>query len=230
MNNRFSLLRPLGLYFDADSGGSSGGSNDDPGGDNKPKGKTFTQEELDTMFAQRAAQARTSALSELFKDLGVENTDSLKAVIKAAKNVDDAQKTELQKAQDKADTAEKAFADQKTAHETAIAELEKRILDTEIKIAAGREVKDKDGKVTRPRVRAEALDAAQLVIERKDIAQKDKAYTGIEEALDELYKAKAFMFEAEPEPPTKGTPPGQTLRKPNPPKQANTAGGKHSRF
>lgn len=219
LTNRFSLLRPFGLYFDADSSGGSGGGTDViPDGDNKPKSKTFTQEELDAMFAQRATQAKTSALSELFKELGVENANSLKAVIKAAKDADDAQKTQLQKAQDKAATAEKALADQKTAQDAALAELEKRILNTEIKVTAGSEVTDKDGKVTRPRARADALDVVLLSIERKDIVKKDEAYTGIEEALDALYKAKPFLFEAEQAQTFKGSPTDTKSRKPNKPK------------
>ncbi|MDD2921465.1 MAG: hypothetical protein PHQ36_04195 [Anaerolineales bacterium] len=219
MNKQFSLLRPFGLYFDANSGGGSGGTNDpSPDGDNKPKGKTFTQEELDALFTQRATQAKTSALSELFKEIGVENADTLKAIITKAKEADDAQKTELQKAQDKANAADKALADQKTAHETALAELEKRIQDSEIKITAGSEVTDKDGKVIRPRARADALDVILLSVERKDIAKKDNAYTGIEEALDALFKAKPFLFEDEQAIPIKGSPTDNKLRKPNKPK------------
>lgn len=215
-SNRFSLLRPR-VFFDANSGGGGGGTDDKPG-DDKPKGKTFTQEELDALFAQRAQQASSSALTGLFKELGVENADSLKAVVKAAKDASDAQKTELQKAQDDKAAAEKAIADQKNAHDADMAKAEKRIQDTEIKIAAGREVKDKDGKVTRPRVREDALDAALLLIDRKEIVKKDDAYAGIEEALDALAKAKPFMFEAEPTTTFKGSPTDTKLRKPNKPK------------
>lgn len=216
MNKRFSLLRPL-VYFDANSGGGGGGTDDTPDGD-KPKGKTFTQEELDALFAQRATQAKTSALSDLFKEIGVENADTLKALITKAKEADDAQKSELQKAQDKAALAEKTLAEQKTAQDAALAELEKRILNTEIKITAGSEITDKDGKVIRPRARADALDAILLIVERRDIVKKDEAYTGIEEALDALFKAKPFLFEAEQAQPFKGSPADTKLRKPNKPK------------
>jgi hypothetical protein len=221
------------MFFVANSGGGGGGTNENPPGNNddKPKGKTFTQEELDALFAQRATQARNSALSDLFKELGVENADSLKAVIKAAKDADDAQKTELQKAQDKANTAEKALADQKAAHDTAIAELEKRIQDSEIKILAGREVKDKDGNVIRPKFREDALDVVLTTLDRKAIVLKDGAYTGIEEALADLAKAKQFLTEKEPEQNTQGTPSGEKPRKPNlPSNKKNAAGKSHARF
>ncbi|MBK8467737.1 MAG: hypothetical protein IPL32_18135 [Chloracidobacterium sp.] len=221
------------MYFDANSGGGGGGKDGNADGDgdaNKPKGKTFTQEELDALFAQRAKQAGNSALTDLFKELGVENADSLKAVITKAKEADDANKTELQKALDKVTATEKAFADQKIAHDTAIAELSKRILDSEIKIAAGNEVKDKDGNVLRPRALPDALDVVLLGISRSEIVQKENAYSGIEEALAVLFKSKPFLFEAETEPPTKGTPPGQPPRKPNLQQKQNAASGKHSRF
>jgi len=196
-----------------DPNANSGGN-----GGNDPKGKTFTQEELDALFAQRAAQAKTSAMTELFKELGVESADSLKAVITKAKEADDAQKSELQKAQDKANAADKALADQKSAYDAAMAKVEKRIQDTEIKIAAAREVKDKDGKVIRPRAREDALDAVLLIIERKEIVEKDGAYIGIEEALDALAKAKSFMFETEPTTTFKSSPADSKFRKPNKPK------------
>ncbi|MBI5954367.1 MAG: hypothetical protein HY865_22145 [Chloroflexi bacterium] len=214
--NRFSLLRPR-VFFDANSSGGGGGTETPPEGD-KPKGKTFTQEELDALFAQRATQARNSALADLFKELGVESADALKAVIKSAKDADDAQKSELQKAQDKATAADKALADQKPAHDAAIAELEKRIQDSEIKILAGREVKDKDGKVTRSKFRDDALDVVLATLDRKAIVLKDGEYTGIEEALTELATAKTFLLEAESATTTKGSPTDTKFRKPNKPK------------
>lgn len=229
MNKRFSLFQPR-VFYDANSSGGGGGKDENADGDNKPKGKTFTQEELDAMFANRATQAKTSALTDLFKEIGVESADSLKALITKAKEADDAQKSELQKAQDKANAAEKTLADQKTAHDTVIAGLEKRIQDTEIKITAQAEVKDKDGKVTRPRARADALDAVLVMIERKEIVNKDGTYTGIEDALGALFKAKPFMFETEPEPPAKGSPSSNQQRKPTLPKKETVAAGKHSRF
>ncbi|MBI3161288.1 MAG: hypothetical protein HYZ23_02200 [Chloroflexi bacterium] len=225
--NLFSLLRPS-VFFDADSGGGGGGNEKDE----KPetKGKTFTQEELDALFAQRAAQAKGSALADLFKEIGVENADGLKTLIAKAKEADDAQKTELQKAQDKATAAEKSLADQKDAHEKTLAELGKRILDTEIKIAAGREIKDKDGKIIRPKFRTDALDVVLLSVARKDIAEKEGAYTGIEEALGVLAKEKPFLTEAESTTTQRGTPGGERPRKPNPKQDAATPTGKHSRF
>ncbi len=236
METLFSLLRPR-VFFDANSGGGGGGSDGDGGNGQQLEDlfkvlERYPQDAKDKVFGARASQARNSALTDLFKELGVDNADALKSVIKAAKDADDAQKSELQKSIDKANAAEKALADQKTTHDTAIAELEKRILNTEIKIAAGTEVKDKDGKVLRPRARADALDALLLIIDRTGVSQKDGAYTGIEEALDALAKSKTFMFETEPELTAQGTPDGKGPRKPKLPNKqnANPADGQHSRF
>ncbi len=237
MNKRFSLLQPR-VYFDANSGGGGGSNNnaDGDGGNGQLEDlfkvlERYPQEAKDKVFGARAKQAGSSAVSELLKELGVENVDSLRTVITKAKEADDANKTELQKALDKVTAADKTLADQKNAHDTAIAELNKRIMDSEIKIAAGNEIKDKDGKVLRPRALPEALDVVLLGISRNEIVQKDNAYSGIEEALTALFKSKPFLFEAEAEPPTKGTPPGQPPRKPNlQQKQAAAASGKHSRF
>lgn len=229
----YSLLRPR-VFFDANSGGGGGSGGEGDGQQLEDLFKVlerYPQADKDKVFGARAKQAQSSALSELFKELGVENAESLKAVLKAKKEADDAQKTELQKAQDKASTAEKALADQKTAHEIAIAELEKRIQDSEIKILAGREVKDKDGNVIRPKFRDDALDVVLSTIERKEIVLKDGAYTGIEEALATLAKAKEFLTEKEPEPNTQGTPSGEKPRKPNlPGEKKNAAGKSHARF
>lgn len=215
----YSLLRPR-VFYDANSGGGGGSNENNPGNndDNKPKGKTFTQEELDALFAQRATQARNSALTDLFKDLGVENADSLKAVIKAAKDADDAQKSELQKAQDRAANAEKAVNEQKTTFESQITDLEKLLTDTEIKIAASKAVKDKDGNVTRAAFRADALEDVVVLINRKGIKRENGAVSGIEDALVELAKVKTFMLDDEPTTQFKGSPTDSKFRKPNKPK------------
>jgi hypothetical protein len=206
------------VFFDANSGGGGGGSNDNPDGDNKPKGKTFTQEELDTLFAQRATQAKSSALSDFLKELGVENADALKSALKAAKDADDAQKSELQKAQDKAANAEKAANEQKATFEAKIADLEKLLTDTEIKIFASKALKDKDGNVTRAAFRADALEDVVVLINRQGIKRENGAVSGIEEALSELAKAKTFMLDDEPAEKFKGSPTDSKFRKLNKPK------------
>lgn len=226
--NRNSMLRLPQVFFNADSGGAGGGTDQTT---DEPKGKVYTQEQLDTMFADRAKQARGSAMTELFKELGVENSDALKSIITKAKELDDAQKTDLQKAKDDLEAAGKTLADQKATYESEIAKLGTRVQDTEIKVAAGTEIKDKDGKVVRPKFRSDAYDVVLATINRKDITEKDGVYSGIEEALSELAKAKPFLLETESEPAPKGTPGTKDTRKPQSSSQkANVSSGKHSRF
>ena len=228
MNTKYSMLRLPTVYFDADSSGNGGGNNDQQ--PEKPTGKVYTQEQLNEMFADRAKQARGSALADLFKELGVESSDNLKAIITKAKEADDAQKTELQKAQDDLERAKKLADENKANYESELEKLSKRVQDTEIKVAAGNEVKDKDGKVTRPKFRPDAYDVVLSTINRKGITDKDGVYTGIEEALDELAKAKPFLLETVSEATPKGSPKGQQPRKPEKSSQTNASSGKHSRF
>ena len=59
--------------------------------------KQYSQIELDRMFAERAKQAEQATL----KRLGFERVEDAEAVVKRARDYDEAQKTELQKLQDK---------------------------------------------------------------------------------------------------------------------------------
>jgi len=59
-------------------------------------GKTYTQAELDRMFAERARQAESS----LLKKLGFEKVDDVSAALGRLKSMEDGQKSELQKAQE----------------------------------------------------------------------------------------------------------------------------------
>lgn len=66
----------------------------DSSGTTPPAGKTFTQEEVNRMMAEEKRQGRASVL----KDLGVENEDSIKEILKRVKDQEDANSSELDKA------------------------------------------------------------------------------------------------------------------------------------
>lgn len=70
---------------------------------------TFTQEQLDKIVGERAVQAKKSALSDFLKELGLENPDDLKKIITERQQQEQASKTELQKAQDQAKTADDKY-------------------------------------------------------------------------------------------------------------------------
>jgi hypothetical protein len=66
-------------------------------------GRSYSQAQLDRMFAERAKQAE----SALLKRLGIEKPEDAEALIKRAREVDEAAKSELQKAVERGDTLER---------------------------------------------------------------------------------------------------------------------------
>lgn len=83
-------------------------------------GATFTQDDINRITAERAARAREAGIKELLAGLGFENPDDLKALVTAAKERSDKEKTELEKAQ----AALKAAQDKAAAVEQRLAEAE----------------------------------------------------------------------------------------------------------
>lgn len=60
---------------------------------------TMTQEKLDGLINGKFAKGAESATNKLLEDLGIENIDGLKEIIKAKKESDDANRSDLEKAQ-----------------------------------------------------------------------------------------------------------------------------------
>lgn len=107
--------------------------------------KTFTQEEVNRMMAEEKRQGRMSVL----KELGVEDEASAKEALAKYKESVEAQKTELQKAQDLmlAEQAAKAAAEQRAvALENKLSALSKGVkpeyLDDALAIAATKVTKN----------------------------------------------------------------------------------------
>lgn len=74
------------------------------------EGKTYTQAELDRMFADRAKQAESS----LLKKLGFEKAEDAQTAFTRLKTIEEGQKTELQKAQDRVAELERSNTEQAT--------------------------------------------------------------------------------------------------------------------
>lgn len=118
-------LRKRRAWFDDD--GSQGQPNDPgqtapttpPAQETTPGGqsdtRSFTQAELDKMFADRAKQAEKSAEAKFLKALGVDNLDSLKTLLKEANTLKQAQMSETEKLQAAADGAAKRAAELEAA-------------------------------------------------------------------------------------------------------------------
>jgi hypothetical protein len=187
-NNKFFRS---GWYFDepADKGGGTPPPAKPP--DGTPPGqagagdgdkKSFTQAELDALFGARAKQAADKATADLLAALGVKSADEIKAALAKAKELEDAQLGELEKAK-KLAASEKERAD---AAETA---------KTEALAQAGE-------KLLKAAVIAEAATAgfndpndAWLYVDRSTIVEKDGSnYTGVKEAVGAVAKSKAYLL------------------------------------
>jgi hypothetical protein len=79
------------------------GTAENSGDATSAKGKVFSQDELDRLFAERAKQAE----SALLKKLGFENPTDAEALLKKAREREEADKSELQKARELAETRAK---------------------------------------------------------------------------------------------------------------------------
>lgn len=99
---------------------------DAAGGGNSQAGpRTFTQDEVNALLGTTRKEAR----ERLLKDLGVDSPDAVKAALAKAKEVEDAQKSELQKALERAQAAEAASA-------AALKASTERAIRSEFKVAA----------------------------------------------------------------------------------------------
>ena len=66
----------------------------------------MTQAEFDAKFNSSFGKGATKATADMLEDLGVDDMDSLKAILKAKNDADEASKTELQKAKDALEASE----------------------------------------------------------------------------------------------------------------------------
>lgn len=180
---------------------------------------TLTQEQVNAIVTERVKRAEEAALKKHYEALGVKDAEELKALVTAKKEADDKAKTELEKAAEKATTAEAKLKQLEAEHASQLAAMQKRILDSDIKSLAGRSITDKDGKVTRAAFRVEALEDILLLIDRAGIEDKDGKFEGIDKALEALAKSKPYLLaDGQTVTQPKGTPrPGE--KKPAPQQQ-----------
>lgn len=107
------LLKKSVLFDKDDNPGSQegepllDGETQDNDGETKPV--QMTQKDLNKLFADRAKQASKSKEKEILEALGIENIEAAQAIIKAAKDAEDANKSELEKAKSDLMTANKNF-------------------------------------------------------------------------------------------------------------------------
>ncbi len=186
--------------------GASGGSP----AEGEPASGKLSQEDVNRLVGNARSEGRSAAAKDLLKQLGFESVDDLSAVVKAAKEAEDQRKSEAEKLQAKLAEAEAKAAKVQADAEAREAALKSRILNEAIKAQAAKPVMDKDGKtVTRPAFKPEALDDVLVLIDRSVIEEGEAGeYKGIEKALAELAKGKAYLLAEEAKAPAKGTPSG----------------------
>lgn len=220
-----SSFAPHVVFDEADTGGVSTLQDDSPSTDSQTesddKGKGgVPQETVDKLVGTARQQGREAAKKALLEEIGIESTDALANLVKAQKEAEEANKTELEKAQAKRDALEAELASAKAEASQKADALRKRVIDTEIKIAASKPVIGEDGKVIRPAFRDDALDIVLMTIGRDEIEEgEDGSLTGIEEALAELAEKKALLLkeQSDERKQVKGSPSAQrrTVRKPD---------------
>lgn len=91
--------------------GDPKGTEEDPKGGSGDDKKTFTQEEVNRMMGDRATRASGATEKQILEKLGVESLDDAEASIKAYRDRQEKEKSELQKAQDAKEAAENKAKD-----------------------------------------------------------------------------------------------------------------------
>lgn len=91
----------------------------------QPGGQSFTQADVDRIIGERLKRAESAAMQKLLEKLGAKDEDELTGIVKAQRERDESEKTELQKLQDKLTAAEQKV---KEAEERAAqAEQQRRV-------------------------------------------------------------------------------------------------------
>jgi hypothetical protein len=175
-------------------------SSDPPADDEKdpPADKGLTQEAVNKLVGDARKQGGQTAVDKLLKTFGIKDETELKTLVETAKKAESEKLSETEKLnktitelQQKASEQEKALAEKE-------AKISKRLMDSDIKMSASKAVMDKDGKtVKRAAFRADALDDLLLLIDRSKIEEKEGVFSGVDEALDALAKAKPWLLDVE---------------------------------
>lgn len=186
--NRHGSLSTFGMFFDADNGGAGGGggAGGDGDGNTGEEKKSFTQAELDKIFSDRLKNVKSNTTTEILQALGVDSLDAVRELVKKQKEADEANKTELQKAQEEAAKAKDEAQKLKQAQEAVMAQAQERLMQAEaMKLAIA--YKDASGIGFRP----EAINDVWLVLDRSQVKTGDNGtFEGLKEAIEAVAKAR----------------------------------------
>jgi hypothetical protein len=143
----------------------------------------FTQEDLDRIAGESRKAGREVAEKELLKEIGVEDREALKASLKAAKDLEDSQKTELQKAQEEA-------AKLREEAESAKSEAKNSRIQTALEL-----------KIRDAGINPERASAAMRLVDLSKLDVTGTEVSGLDEAVSELKSTSPEWFGAKISPP-----------------------------
>jgi hypothetical protein len=139
----------------------------------------FTQEDLDRVAGETRKAGREAAEKELLKELGVESREDIGAILKAAKDAEDSQKTELQKTQDELVKA------RETA-EAAQAEARNSRINTALTLS----VRDAGVNPDRLAAALRLVDVSKLEVKGDEVVGLEEAVKGLKEQSPEWFGTK----------------------------------------
>lgn len=196
MFNRIWIVRsPDGGVADPPSPTPTGGGDE----------KKFTQADLDRIAGETRAKGREAGVSELLKELGFEKADDLKVLVKAQKDKQDAEKSELQKATEKLSK----YETDKAEYESKLADAEGELASLRLQAAIGQELRKQKLEFVSPEAEGIGLEKLALLVETDD-AGKPK---NMEAVIKSFAKDFAFLLGANNGTGSHGTP---RTQKPNP--------------
>lgn len=167
------------------------------------KAKTFTQEQLDHLFIERTKNVKENAISEMLKELGVENKEQLINIIEKQREVDETSKSELQKAQDEINKKKNEIERMKVENEKALSQARELLLRFEVYRAVVA-YKDSNGNQFRP----EAVEDVWFLIDRNSLKSAENGtFEGISEAVEKIAKDRPhWLIPDKPQISPNGTP------------------------
>ncbi len=186
---------PSFLYNpDGDGSGGSTGSqgNGDGSGGKGGDDKKFSQADLDRIIGERVKRGEESAVSKLLESFGVKSADDIKAALEKIKTLEDAQKSELQKAQDEAAKFKAQAEKNKTDAELALSKANEKLLQSAVMLEAQKQNVD-DAEVLS--VWRELKESPKL---REKIKQNDDGeFESVADAVKEIVKQHPKWLKAQ---------------------------------
>lgn len=162
--------------------------------------KKFSQADVDRIVGERAQRAGEAATTKLLESLGVKSPEEIKAALEKIQTLEDAQKTELQKAQDEAAKYKAQAEKAKSDADAALAQANEKLLQSAVLLEAQKQNTDDAETVS---VWRELRETPTL---KEKIKQTDAGeFEGVADAVKEILKLHPKWLKAA-KPPTPGTP------------------------